>query len=557
MCFGTIRPGQIRSLPEEIVMSSAARRILFAFLGVWVLTTLLGACATHRPTAVSSEPKGVPVTCPTLSEAIATITVAPRCQLGLKADGSDTPVLEHWGKRIGIPLESVAAFSVILLDDTHRILVVRSKKPVDHKAVSAAIAGLAVGYPEPKLTIVADSAETLKIAVKGLPWLKTQLDQANKHDLTIAARTMEVKSGEVHVSSYKFSAPPLKLTKSPRSTLFDVPAPEGMRSMTCTVDVAKEMVLRVEVQCADAASARETARLMGAARDTIRGSMLFGGGYLEMIKAFSVCDDQETQKILDMLPVDLIAPLESAFGKAVIKVAGTTVSFAADLPLSGARSGAELTKFHEKLVPEWRSPDTPGLFFNEVAEKEEKEAHSPTPATSAPSADLFPAATPPARTSSTCTTGSPLPSTFVPTGVVSSGSSVAPICSTGAALTTTPVGTPASALVVTPPTSTPPVFTPVAKPTTLTVGNCSREAVLVYTVEDSGELTFRKRIESGDDEELPAALGSRWMVISLHESHQAIRHKVEREKDLLLIRREKMTSAGQPTWSGNTVPGTR
>ncbi len=534
------------------MMLSRARRLLAGGLLLGTLVALLNGCQTWTPRCQpgptcgalegpTTSPQQTEGACPKVSEAMACVTVRPRGQLGLKLDGTDTPLLENWGKKVGVPLEQVACFAVVLLDEQgRRVLLVRTKRPIDRGAVRraceastatsrgvgkstvhVAASGLTVHFPRPTLAVIADSLETMKACLAEGEALQAHLTRGGKHDLTLWARgapVAEVQPQTV-VASYRAAAP-LVLPKvvRPKTGLFGQPLPFAVKTATLSVDVGEAVELHGKVVCEDEASAGRAADCLRTFLDMGRGGLLLMAGQFDLMTVFGEDGNGEAAKLRELVPLDLVRPVEKALQKATVAARGKTVVLRASLPVRGQRAGMELNKLSALAGAKETTFNGPGLFFEHVTAR--AACGTAPPATALPPTS-GPAAGPPNDVWSGC---GPSPCLLVPaqpTSAPASGGYPVP-----ASAIAPPLPSPA------PVQEPPPPMLPPAGRFQLSVANCRKEPVLLFRVETTGALTLLEKVAAGDVVDLLAQPGERLAAVFLSAPHQ-VAH---------------VTTPAQPTW---------
>lgn len=515
------------------------RRVLAGCLVIGSVAALLVGCVSRSarynpaPQAPAPEPEAATETasiCPKPSEALACVVVRPRGQLGLKPDGSDTYGLEHWRDRVGIPLEQVDRFGVVVFDDQwRRALIVRTKTPIDEgtvrvvlaarkkvagsgkKAVYVARNGLAIHFPEPTLAVIADNVATMAACKAEMGALTAHPEWWAPHDLNFWVRTTPVAEGEGRHTCCKAVGPiQIPLGGKPGCSLFGTALPVAAKSARLSVDVGAGIDLTFAVRCDDEASARQVARALGSFLDMARGGMLLMSGQLDLMTGFAEEESAEAKKIQEMVPHDLVHPVEKALGQATVKAGGRSAVLHARLPVSGKRLGVEAKKLLALANVKGEKLDGPGLFFGLPAEEAAQDG--PRASDKVPVAPTYPDP-PPAPPSASLGSSPPSPMS-------------APVC---------------------PPTEVLPQLVPAAEAgkVVLSVGNCRKEKVLLFRLR-AHELVFVREVEPGEAVDVPTVVGERWAAVFMNAPHQ-VQHIVTGGQPVWLLRNESET---QPTPCG-------
>jgi hypothetical protein len=441
--------------------------------------------------------------CPKVSEAAVCLTFRPRTQLGLKRDGSDTPLLNRWRDRVGIPLENVDHFAVIVLDPEagRRALVVRTTRPIEPGRVRVVLGagtagrqeggtvyqarhGLTVAFPKPTLAILADSPGTMKACLGGIDSLRDLEEQAG-HDLFFMVRALPPPRGEGRSGGCWCKAPP-------KVSLAGIPLPLDVKYATGCVDVADAVDVWVKVACADAECARKVVGLASTFLDLGRGILLAGSGQFNLMAVMGEEGNEEAKKIREMLPLDLAKPVVEALGQASLGVHGKTARLHLRLPIAGARAGKELKNYWSLAGGTAEVPDGPGLIFD---------------APSRPVAPVTPCAGPPPA----------CPAPLPPAPPVTAPLPLSAPLPRDVPLPVPPVrGT----VVVPPVQPLQPCVPPVGR---LTVANCRKEPVVLFRVQTGGRLVFERKVEAGDAVDVQTSFGESWAAVFLSAPYRAQR----------------------------------
>jgi hypothetical protein len=493
---------------------SLSRRLPAGCLLLFCLAGCVSWCEKHYPDGASQAENG-PLhrqaaapdrSCLKPSEAVMCLTVRPRAQLGLKRDGSDTPLLERWGDRVGIPLKNVDHFAVLVLDPEadRRALVVRTTRPIEPgrvllvcgagetvreggRTLYTARHGLTVAFPEPTLAVLADSPATMKACLEDIDHLPRELKEEAQYDLTLSVQAQPVPKIDGRSGERWGKCPP-------KVSLAGMPLPVDVKYATVCVSVGDAVDVSAKVACADADSARKLGQLASSFLDMARGQILAMSGQFGTLTSLGEEGNEEAKKVRDLVPFDLVKPVERALGAASVRVHGKAVGIHVRLPVSGARAGKELKKCWPLLGE--KSPDGPGLIFDAP----------PKPA----ACQAVPAAAPvqpcAAQPPVVC---QPLP----PIGPASAPVPLAPMAPM-------PIPPQMGGPVVPPGQTIPAPICPVTS-IPLTVANCRKEPVLLFRVRPDGQRVFERKVEAGDAVDVRTGPAESWEAVFMTAPYRA------------------------------------
>jgi hypothetical protein len=453
---------------------------------------------------------------------------------GFKAD--DLPYLKHFRAKVGIALKDVKAFAVVCFDNgERRALLVQSTYDINQGNVIMACeagdprtaycrgevytgkSGLAVHFPSLFTALITDSPETMKQCLKQLPMLTAHLDEADKHHVSAWGRAIPRKPA-VPVTSCRLFGPlfrpmvhtaakvavPPKADDEMTMDFLPLPVPHKAKSARITMDLGPTANITCTINFADEESAKLGKDVVAGYMEMGRGGLVLLAAQLALMRCSNglsgglICGGTpEVEKdVLAAIPFDLMKRTEKAMQDVAVKAEGKRVAASLRVPLQ-VEDRALLQKLFALLDPICcKGTLEPGLFF------ESKKA--------AP--DIAP-----------CVPVTPPPiSGCGPRSAIRAAEQPPPL--------------PEEPRPVVPPLTPPP-----APSWTLTVANVLREeSVLLFTVDQQGELTFVKKVQPGDAVDLPTVQGQRWAAVFMSEPYRTM-HTVSGDKQVFLIRPAPVT----------------
>ncbi len=426
-------------------------------------------------------------------------------QLGLEPKGEAAGLFKTWQAGVGVPLSDVERFTVAATDlDGHkRLLVVLMRRPIDRDAVLKACApdgtvretklevhtckktGLAVHFAGKDLFVVADSFQTMKqclakpadVAAVGL---KAALERAAKSDVTAWGAAKPPHAAPV--TTYK---PVHWLVRRQREQVkflpfVPFPLPGGLESGALSFDLGDEQMLGLQLAFRDEPTAKRSVKMVRRLVDMCRCELLGLG-------ADEAAEGEERPERPECF--EQVAPLcrslEKQLQKAAPKAEKSSVVVSVALPLKSSEARGAVVALAQQALG---SEPTPGLFFRPGDD------NSPRPVPMA----VVPSPAPP-----------PPP----------------PTC---------PAPNAPSVYVVTPPPPPPPPFPP-SPPGKLTVANVRKEAVVLFSVDAQGELSFVRKLPAGEAADVQTVLGTRWLAVFLSEPYR-VKYVVSQYDAVWLLR---------------------
>jgi hypothetical protein len=511
------------------------------------------------------------------------------------------PCLAAWDKQLGVALADVERVTVVCgTEGDDPVTVCHTAKACDRERVVKALAdgakvvkrngkafhvtgdGAAVYFASDRLFLAGADKLVFDAVEKRGPEagsaLAEALRQAGKHDV-FAWGLAEANDGPKRVvrACKPWSCEGGKCPAVSLDGLGNFPVPAGFRSADVAVDVGERLVVRVGLHFADEDSARRGAKLLGVAKDALRGMLLLGAA--EMTAAdpdlglLGTGDTKEEVAIAAAAPrfLPVLRQAEKAMKVARVetegKTAHTTVSVAvsekklraavaAVVKLSLAGEGADVDAVfpfgtHRKEVappaPASASAD-PLVYYPGV---------NPSPAPSLREMGGMRAGTLPALPLQTAlppgdaalAPPAVLPPPPPPPGWVTPP----PPAPVGVSIGMTPVEIDANG----PPR---PVPTPSAAATTvkLAVANVTKETATLFTEGEGGKLLFKQKVPAGEAVDLETTPGQRWVAV-FADNPAGETHVAATDKTTWLLRHADRKEAKTPAKSAAVpmprVPG--
>jgi hypothetical protein len=416
---------------------------------------------------------------------------------------AEVPFLRRFREAVGVEPKDVEAFAVLDFvrggDEAGRVLLVRTSGDVPQgNVMTACQAGaptkMACGakvYTGESGLAVHFPQKRLALIADGVETMARCLTQLPE----LISRLGEAAEHDLTAWIYPAALPePLK----------DGPAPivGKVKMGRMWADLGLTFDAGVEADFTDEASAKVGKKVFAAGRDFGAGGVLMGAGYVKFFAALPELMAEEMRELVHLAPLGLFRRAENGLREARVEVKGKTALLTFCVPLA-PDDGAALKKlFAHKLAAKVdECAGRPGLVFEPgnatgrgKCEPQEADALPPPPP---------------------CL-GAPMP--------VSEG-----------AVIRLPKVTADSADV------------PEKRP--LAVVNLRKEDVVLFTVDDKGELTFVAKAPQGEAIDLDARQGQKWVAVFLSEPFREA-FTVSGDRAVWLLRAPKVNA---PCYRGQVV----